>query len=261
MDEEDGGMPGVVAELGLRCTSVAEVAYGNAEVQPTVCIPGAGVIRTSVLATWADVLTGAVAGRAINPRIPLTLDLEVQLRGLAREGDRIAASATVLKAGRTVVVCEARFWDERSGTPIAHSIASFIASPDPAHVFDGGFPDLSGMSGSLSVPLARRVGVIVRKPGTVEMPRRRDALNATGAIQGGIVALAAEEAAMSLVAHPTVASSLNMRYLRPITTGPALAQSTGDEKMSVVHLVDAGTDKLAAIATVRLGDAQSCRRT
>lgn len=247
--------PSVIADLGLRCKTGGEVAYGWADIQPEVCLPGSGVVRTSVLATWADVLAGAVAGLAINPRIPLTLDLEVQLQGLAHAGDKIAVSATVIKAGRTVVVCESSFWDETTGAPIARSIASFIASPDPSHSFDGGFPDLAGMEGQLDQPLAERVGVKILAPGTAQMPRIPDALNATGAIQGGIVILAAEEAAMSLAAGPTVAYSLNMRYLRPFMIGPARAEAEGDCVMSIVHLTDAGTGKLGAVATIRLRDA------
>src|ERR1700712_333929 len=128
--------PSVIAELGMRCTTGGETAYGTVDIQPEVCIPESGAVRTSVLATWSDLLAGAVAGRAMNPRIPLTLDLEVQLKSLAGAGDRIAASATVIKAGRTVVVCETSFWNETNGAPIAQSIASFIASPDPSHSFE-----------------------------------------------------------------------------------------------------------------------------
>ncbi len=165
--------PSVIAELGLRCETGGEIARGHTEIQPTVCVPDTGTVRTSVLATWSDVLTGAAA------------------------------------------------------EPFAFSVASFIASPDPSHVFEDGFPDLSGMWGTLPVPLMERLGASVPAPGTALVPHRHDALNAAGAIQGGMVALAAEE---------------------------ARAVATGDDRMSLVHLTDAGSGKLGAVATVRLGD-------
>jgi acyl-coenzyme A thioesterase PaaI-like protein len=245
--------PSVIAELGLRPTVEADVARAWAEVVPEACVPGTAALRPSVLATWADVITGAVAGNAISPRIPLTLDLEIQLTGNACIGDVVEAEAIAVKAGRTVVVCQATFRLKRTHAPIAVALASFIASPDPSHLFPGGFPDISGITGRLSIPLAERIGATVISPGVAEVPRRPDGLNATGAIQGGLIAMAAEEAAMSLAAHPTVPDSLNVRYLRPFSIGPCRAEATGDERSSVVRLVDAGTGKIGAIATVRLG--------
>ncbi|MCK9927475.1 hypothetical protein MXD62_09875, partial [Frankia sp. Mgl5] len=59
----------------------------------------------------------------------------------------------------------------------------------------------------LPVPLAERVGSVVVAPGTVEVPRRADGLNAGGAIQGGLVAFAAEEAATSSTQGPTALTS------------------------------------------------------
>src|SRR4051794_30343087 len=96
-----------------------DMVRGSAEGQKHACVPGTDVVRTSVLATWADVVTGVIAGHAITPRIPLTLDLEVQVQQQALAGTRLVAEATALKVGRTVLVCEARFWDEDSGALLA----------------------------------------------------------------------------------------------------------------------------------------------
>jgi hypothetical protein len=46
---------------------------------------------------------------------------------------------------------------------------------------------------------------------------------------------------------------LNMRYLRQFSIGPCRAEATGDARGSIVRLVDEGTGKIGAIATVRLG--------
>jgi acyl-coenzyme A thioesterase PaaI-like protein len=87
--------------------------------------------------------------------------------------------------------------------------------------------------------------------GVVEVPRRHDGLNATGAIQGGIVALAAEEAASSLADGPVVLDAMNVRYLRPFRVGPARAVATGDAGRAIVHITDAGSGNLGAVVTTR----------
>lgn len=247
----DGAVSSFVNELALHSASDGDAILGRGEVLPEMCVPGTDVLRTSILATWADVVAGWIAGRAIDPRIPLTLDLEVQLEGQARAGTIVAAEASAVKVGRTVVVLETRFRDAESGAPVGLALVSFIASPDPAHVFPEGFPPPTNMEGRLTTPFAERVGCSVVEPGTVEVPHRRDGLNASGAIQGGIVALAAEEAASSLVPEPVVLHAFNVRYLRPFTVGPARAVADGTIDFAVVRLTDIGTGRLGAIATAR----------
>ncbi|WP_052711201.1 hotdog domain-containing protein [Pseudofrankia sp. DC12] len=244
----------IVTELGLRLTDGEGALHGHAQVTPHLCVPGASTLRTSVLATWADVIAGTVVGEALSPRIPLTLDLEIQLYAQARSGVRIGVVARLLKVGRTVVVSETRFHDEASGAPLAVALISFIASPNPRDVFPDGFPRAWGNPALLARPLADRIGGRTVAPGIVEVPRRPDGLNATGAIQGGLVALAAEEAASSLAAGPVVVEAMNVRYLRPISTGPARAVAVGDGRFSVVHITDVGAGKLSTVATVRLTD-------
>jgi hypothetical protein len=51
-----------------------------------------------------------------------------------------------------------------------------------------------------------------------------------------------------------IAGSLNLRYLRPFSTGPARAVASRDGLTSIVRLTDVGAAKLGAIATVRLAE-------
>lgn len=243
-----------VAELGLRTVADGPAIQGHTEVVPELCVPETSILRTSVLAIWADILTGYVAGQALNPRIPVTLDLEVQLHRSARLGDRIRADAIALKAGRTVVVCETRFRNETSGELVALAHVSFVASPDPQHVFPNGFPSLARLDGRLSTPLADRIGLRTVAPGTAELPRRPGGLNAVGAIQGGLVAVVAEQSAMSLVARPSVIAAFNLRYLRGVAIGPARAVAEEHGDFAVVHVTDAGSGKLCVVATARRTD-------
>jgi acyl-coenzyme A thioesterase PaaI-like protein len=241
-----------LAELGLHVSGDGDVVRGRAEISPELCVPGTSTLRTSVLAVWGDIVAGFVGGQAISPRVPLTLDLEVQVLAGASSGDRVEVEATAVKVGRTVVVCEARFRSEIAGTPVAVAFASFVASPDPAHVFPDGFPLPTMQSGRLVMPLAARVGATTIAPGVVEVPRRPDGLNASGGIQGGVIALAAEDAARSLTDSPATLGMLNVRYLRQFSIGPARAVAEGHGSSVIIRVTDVGSGRLSAIATARV---------
>jgi acyl-coenzyme A thioesterase PaaI-like protein len=243
----------IVIELGLDVVSAGEVVSARAEVIPETCTADGSVLRTSVLATWADVVMGTAAGWAIGPRIPLTGDLEVHLLGIARPGSTLLAEASTVKVGRTVTVCQSQFSDEETGEPVAVSYASFIGSPDPTHSFPEGFPPYAPPEHWLQVPLAERLQCRTLEPGVVEMPRLPDGLNATGAIQGGLVAFAAEEAALSRTEGPSVVHSLTVRYLRPFSIGPLRARARECNGLYEIQLTDLGAGKLGAVATARLG--------
>lgn len=222
----------------------------TAPVLDTACQPGTDVLRTSVLATWADVVTGTVASHAILPRIPVTVDLETQVVRPARAGRAIAVVSKPVKVGRTIVVSDARFLDAATGDLLAYSLATFMASPNPEHTM-GRFPKTMPAAEPLAVPLAERVQRRIVEPGVVEMPRVPDGLNATGAIQGGLVGVSAEEAATSLTDEPGILGMLNLRYFRGITTGPARATATRNGRLFTIEIVDAGSGKVGAIATAR----------
>ncbi|WP_241835409.1 PaaI family thioesterase [Pseudofrankia asymbiotica] len=250
----------IVTELGLSVAIDGPLAVGRATVVPEVCVPGSVALRTSVLATWADVITGTLCISAVMPRIPLTLDLEVQVFEPPVEGDTVTIEASVVKLGRTVMVTEARFAVQGSTAPAALALASFIASPDPSHIFPPDFrPPLRQEPGRLSMPFAERAGCAVSTPGTAEVPRKPDGLNSSGGIQGGLVALAAEEAAASLAETAVYLRSLMLRYLRPFAVGPARATAERHGDACLVHLDDAGVDRLSALATARLADAPRLR--
>lgn len=240
----------VISELGLELDEDRALTRGRGQVFPEACVPGTDVLRTSVLATWADIVTGAVAGRAVEPRIPLTLDLEVQVAAPVRVGMAVDVQAEAVKVGRRVVVTTASFRDAATGEQLATAFASFMPSADPAAVFPDGFPRAIAV-GRLAVPLAERVGRVSVAAGVIDVPHRPDALNGVGAIQGGVLAFAAEEAAASLSAVPVLAEALVIRYLRPFVVGPARAVATGSDAACVVHVTDAGTAKLGLTATVR----------
>ncbi|MEB3062031.1 PaaI family thioesterase [[Mycobacterium] zoologicum] len=96
---------------------------------------------------------------------------------------------------------------------------------------------------------------------TMEMPVDERVVNTAGGLQGGLIATMADVAAGQLAARSTAfgngiaTTDLFIRYLRPITVGPARAVAsilrTG--RRSVVAQVDiyrGNDDQLAATATV-----------
>jgi acyl-coenzyme A thioesterase PaaI-like protein len=253
MTSQDIGMhpQSILAELGLSMELQGLPLRGHADVFPELCRPGTDTLRSGVLGTWADLVTGTVAAETMDPRIALTLDLEVQVLGHASSGSRVLVEAAPVKVGRSVTVCTARFHDEASGAPIAMAYASFMASPNAAHEWADGFSRMS-LDGRLTVPLAERLQLRSPAAGIVELPHLPDGLNASGAIQGGLVAVAVEEAFRSLAGPDARVGMLNLRYLRPFSVGPARATATRHGPLVVVELEDAGSGKLGAVATVRL---------
>jgi uncharacterized protein (TIGR00369 family) len=95
----------------------------------------------------------------------------------------------------------------------------------------------------------------------MEMPVNEQVTNTSGGLQGGLIATMADVAAGQLAARVTdfgngiATSDLFVRYLRPVTTGPARAVArilrTGKRSVVVQVEIFRGDDsEIAAIATV-----------
>ena len=104
----------------------------------------------------------------------------------------------------------------------------------------------------LSVPFAERAGCERREPGVAVLPHSNEALNASNTINGGLIALTAEEAVLSLAPGATL-SSLALRYLQPARVGPVVATAAVRDGLGRVEVRDAGNDnRLCVTATSRL---------
>jgi acyl-coenzyme A thioesterase PaaI-like protein len=78
-----------------------------------------------------------------------------------------------------------------------------------------------------------------------------DGTNASLTLNGGLIALAVEEAALSALPGRTL-SSVNLHYLRPVRVGPAVARASAEGDLARVEVSDDGADgRLAVVATVR----------
>jgi acyl-coenzyme A thioesterase PaaI-like protein len=157
-----------------------------------------------------------------------------------------------VKAGRAVFVAGVDFTAD--GRPLATATASFMPVPDESLRL----PDSAllldrtrdkGMR--LDQPFADRAGCVRQEPGVAMLVRSEDGLNSSNTINGGLIALVVEEAALSAAPGTTV-TSLAMRYLRPARVGPLVATATSHGGVARVDVRDSGSDdRLTVTATTR----------
>lgn len=241
----------LLSELGFSSRQVGDEMHATGAIAPPMHVPGTSCLRISILASWADMIGGALTMRAITPRAPVTLELDVHLYRPAPTAGRLQAVGRITRTGRSVTVVEVDFRDEH-GETFAFGGLSFMAAPDtsitlslPASV------DRPPREPTMTLPIADRAGCKRPQPGTAVLPRTEDGLNGVGTIHGGLLALAAEEAMLSLVPGQSL-SSLGLRYLQPVRVGPAVATATVRAGLGRVELRDSGReDRLAVTATAR----------
>ncbi len=243
----------VLRDLGWQVRRAGDQLIGSATVVPEMCVPGTSHLRASILAIWADTLCGLLAIDTIGPRVPVTLDLDVHLYGPPPVSGTVIGTASNLKAGRSVIVVGVDFTGG-DGEPFAFAAASFMAAPDRNVTITTrtGVDVLLPEGTRLTVPFAERAGCERREPGVALLPHSDDALNASNTINGGLLALTAEEAVLSLAPGATL-SSLALRYLQPARNGPVVATALERDGLGRVEVRDAGNDnRLCATATTRL---------
>ena len=249
------GREHVLSELGFSIALVGEELCGTAEITAPMHVPGTEVLRTSVLAIWVDVLTGVLCIDVFDGRVPVTLDLALDVLGPLPSDGRISAASRTLKVGRSVAAAEVEFRVEGADACFALGSASFVAAPDASLTLPSRAEHLAGFgrtARALTVPLADRAGIARSAPGIATVERRHDGLNASNTINGGLIALVVEEAALSGAEPGTILTSMALRYLRPARVGPILARATRYGEHDRVEARDVGADdRLAVLAMTR----------
>jgi acyl-coenzyme A thioesterase PaaI-like protein len=241
----------ILTELGFGTTRVGDEMHGTASVTPEMHVPGTSHLRTSILATWADNLAGLLAVGVLAPRVPVTLELDVHLYRPAPASGVVRGVGRIAKAGRSVFVASVEF-SSAPGELIAVGAGSFMAAPDPAaRIRDGLSADAPPLDRRLAMPFAERAGCERRGPGVAVLPRSEDGLNSSNTVNGGLIALAAEEAVLSLAPGSTLCS-LGLRYLQAVRDGPVVATASLHDGLGQVELRDSGNgDRLSVMATAR----------
>jgi acyl-coenzyme A thioesterase PaaI-like protein len=242
----------ILSELGFGVRGTEEGLEGWAEVIPEMHAPGTHHLRTAILAVWADMVAGLLAAKHLRDRVPVTLELDIHLYRPAPSSGVVRAAGRAVKKGRTVFVASVDFADG-TGDIFAFGSASFMAVPDPTMRLPETLSfDLPPPMQTLSVPLAERAGCRRLEPGTAVIERSEDGLNASNTMNGGLIALAVEEAALSLSPGHTLCV-LDIRYLQPVRHGPVTATARLRDGLCPVEVRDQGShDRLAALATTRL---------
>lgn len=247
----------IMRDLGFAVVEADEGMRGSTHVVPEMWVPGTTTVRTAILAACADVVAGHLAIGLFTPRVPVTLDLDVHLRRPLSGCDEVRMRARVQKAGRSVSVLSIDITDD-SDAVAGFGHATFMAAPNPTLrmptiVRDEGL--LRAHPPRLDVPFAERAACERLAPGVASIPMRPDGLNASGTLNGGLLALVVEEAALSTAPGATL-SSLSMRYVQPVRVGPAVAHADVCDGLGNVVVRDAGRDdRLAVIATTRTFEA------
>lgn len=247
----------VMADLGLTIEAVGDELHGRGDVVANMWQPGTETIRPSILVTWADTILGLLAAREMAPQVPVTLELDVHLFDDLTGTPTIRSVGQVAKAGRSVLVLSIDFLvnDERVG--FGH--AMFMAAPDPTLRMPTGswaLDRFKSVGGTLDVPFADRVGCKRLEPGEASMPCAPELLNRSKTLNGGLLAVVIEEAALSAYGAGATMLSMHIRYMRPVRTGPAIATAESRGDLAEVHVRDAATDGLCVIATTRAVAAQ-----
>ena len=243
----------IVGELGLRVTVAGDALHGAADVTPEMHVPGTTSLRMSILAAFTDLVAGLLAGRVIGPRVPVTLDLTVDLYRPAVDVGRVTAVGAPMKVGRTVFVAGVDF--SADGQALATATATFMPVPDDSLRLPESALALDRTreeAGRLTRPFAERAGCLRRGPGEAVLVRSEDGLNSSNTINGGLIALVVEEAALS-AAPPATLASLAIRFLRPARIGPLVATADVHGGVGRVDVRDAGSDdRLIVTATTRV---------
>ncbi len=241
----------ILAELGFTTRRVGDEIQGTASISPQMHVPGTMHLRTSILAAWADTLAGLLAVHAMAPRVPVTLELDVHLYRPAPASGTVRGVGKTVKTGRSVFVAGVEFTSE-AGEPIAIAAGSFMSAPDPAAKLPSTLSvDAPPPVERLCMPLAERARCERRNPGVAVLPRSEDGLNSSNSVNGGLIALAAEEAALSLAPGGTLCS-LGLRYLQAVCVGPVVATARVLNGLGQVELRDSGhANRLSVTATAR----------
>ena len=246
----------VLQDLGWHVVGTDEGLRGSAAVTAEMHVPGTQHLRTSILAVWADVLAGHLAVETINPRVPVTLELDVHLYRPAPGNGLVHGSGQIVKAGRSVFVASVDF-DSGEDEPIGFAAATFVPAPDARLTIQmpKNWDQQAPSSARLNMPFAERAGCERVAPGVAALSHSDEKLNASNTVNGGLIALTVEEALLSLLPGASV-SSLDMRYLQPARVGPVIARAEVREGLGRVEVRDEGNDdRLCVVATSRFFDA------
>jgi len=264
----------LLSDLGIEAESIAESGT-VARIRATPHIAAAdGGVRAGVLATLVDLVGGSEAIRAARPDRMVTADLTLQMVGPA-VGPLVEARGRVVRRGRTTLVIEAGVFnvsgdgsdvaaDAGDAPPAAWATMTFaIHAGEQSKPSGDGGPRLparwsfagAGLGGPVVDTLS--LSEAGAGEGEVSMPVSGYLLNSFGAVQGGVMALLGEVAAIRAFDRAggpggTVVTEIQVAYLATGRVGPIVSRTRvlgpggdglgagGSRRNAVVELFDDG---------------------
>jgi len=209
-------------------------------------------VRLGALATLIDVTGAGLALHAVAPDWIATADLQAHIVRPVTEGS-VTIECHPLRVGAGRVVVDANLTDD-TGALCGTGRMAFArlpgsatsASIDSRVTMTGGNPIVE--------PLLDHCGMEPVGPGQIRYEKIPYIQNSFGTVNGGVLALSAEAAAVS-AAGGGHASDIHVHYLEQIGDGPVAvtAEVVRDDRTSrlcVVRIEDRSVDRLVAVADV-----------
>ena len=228
-----------------------------------------GQVAVGVLLTAIDVLCGSVVGRVVAPDWMATSSLTVHLLApvvLTAPTHEATITARVIRDGRSTVVVDVTV-ESAAGERVAVGTASFARLPRRESSVDlSSFPVTFGERSGFDRGSPERVGSFVEAvamtshgDGVVELSVHEYVQNSFGAVNGGVLALLVEQAALGVSPPGSVTTDVEIHFLRQARRGPVVARadvlrSGVDGPLVRVELEDTGLEPgtgPAAVAIVR----------
>ena len=247
----------ILRDLAFSGTRSPELATNSMEITPGLC--GREGVRLGVLATLVDVTGAGIALHAVQPDWIATADLQTHILRPVTEGP-VSIECRPLRVGARSVVIDAQLRDAEGtlcGTgrmafariPGSATKVEIVEALDPAptaHRMEGGSP--------VDEPLIERCGMELVGPGQLRFDKSPYIENSFGSVNGGVLALAAEAAAMSATGGGH-ALDLHIHYLEQIGDGPlaVTAEVVRDQQHSrlcTVRVEDRAHGRLVSTADV-----------
>jgi acyl-coenzyme A thioesterase PaaI-like protein len=197
-----------------------------------------GAVRAGVLATIVDMVGGGLSAQVAAPNWIATADLTLHVVGRATAGV-VEASTRVLRAGRTTVVLEVVLRNGDAMIGLATMTFSVLPRRDgnPVLTFGADVARRTSLvlpGSGFTAPVLDALGlqVVDAAAGIVDVPVTDYSRNSLGALQGGVVAIAAEVAAERALrgacGTPVTVKDMQLTYL-------ALVRSTLRTSTEVLH--------------------------
>lgn len=215
------------------------------------------VVTTDVLLTAVDVLCGSVVGRVVAPDWMATSSLTLHLLApvvLTPPTHEAVITARVIRDGRSTLVVDV-IVESSSGERVAVGTGSFARLPRRESSVDlSAFPVTFGERSGFDGGTPERVDSFVEavamtsgEDGRLELSVHDYVQNSFGAVNGGVLALLAEQAALAVSAPGSVTTDVEIHYLRQARRGPVVAsaevlRSGSSGSLVRVDLEDRGLD-------------------